>query len=113
MLAASKKTTRDDVPVTQGLLSIVSMLRKSRDFFRAESEIALFSGVDEIEDAFDRVEILFMKYRCFARRVGLEVNLVTLQAILDYPIPLEMMSLPSDEREEKWLFSPWSGWRKA
>lgn len=112
MLAHPTKIQTDDVRVTQGLLALMDMLRKARDFYRQEADIALYSGMDEPADSLLRAEALMDQYAVFANRVGLKVNRVTVQAILDYPIPVCVVGLSSEELADKWVFNPWTGWRK-
>lgn len=112
MKTIDARTHADDVCVTRGLLVLVDMLRKARDFYRQEADIALYSGLEEPADSLLRVEALLGQYAIFAHRVGISVNRVTVQALLNYPIPVCVLSLSCEELTEKWVFNPWTGWRK-
>lgn len=111
MLASANHQT-DDVRATQGLLALVDMLRKARDFYRQEADIAFYSGLNEPPDSIVRAEALLNQYAVFARRVGLQLNRATVRAILDHPIPVCVVGLSSQELSDTWVFNPVSGWRR-
>ncbi|MEB0032896.1 hypothetical protein QN372_19280 [Undibacterium sp. RTI2.1] len=107
------KTANEDIPVTMALLAFVGVLRSARQQFLEHNQLSEALKLPIDNNWYQKFQDLFYSgLKKEAELIGLKLNRITFETIMDLKVSDEVMVTSSDDLAKFYVFNEWSGIRK-